>query len=59
MSLKDYECRNDKFEAESGGLTRLDFPCNCCLHAAGTDDDEPCRSCGHNACSILNEPDTT
>lgn len=46
--LKDWLCDGDKFEPEVGGISRLDFPCCACRHRAGTDNDEPCRTCGHN-----------
>jgi hypothetical protein len=48
MSLQEWTCDSDKFEPEEGGFTRLCFPCCSCKHQRKTDEDEPCRSCGHN-----------
>lgn len=48
MGLELYTAQPDHFEAEDEG-TGFQFPCCFCIHRHGTDLEEPCRSCGHNA----------
>ena len=47
MSLYYPIVSRDHFEAEETG--NLAFPCCCCVHRHGSDKDEPCRTCDHNA----------
>jgi hypothetical protein len=56
MGLESYAVNGDHFEAEDlGGPAGLAFPCCVCVHRHGTDKEEPCRSCGHNACAAADE----
>lgn len=52
MSLEDYKVNRDKFVEAKNDMTILCFPCYCCLCRNKTQDDEPCRTCGHNLLSV-------
>ena len=54
MSLKDYECDNDKFEEDKYGP--LCFPCAVCRWHAQDATEEPCIHCGHNPNCIEETP---
>ena len=48
MALNDFSVTRDKFEPENASAG-LSFPCCVCAHRHGSDKDEPCRTCDHNA----------
>lgn len=52
MSLWDYTVLRDKFELDvsPGG-----FPCCACAWKNGAHDEEPCRTCDHNAAAVRDE----
>lgn len=47
MSIEYYMVSRDHFEPEE--RSGLAFPCCVCAHRHGTDKEEPCRTCDHNA----------
>ena len=51
IGLRDYLVRRDKFEAQDADAG-LAFPCCACRHRHGRDDQEPCRTCDHNARAV-------
>lgn len=58
MGLHRYVVRRDKFEFnDPGGGFRLAFPCCVCIHRDGTDQEEPCRTCDHNANAVASSSD--
>ena len=48
MSLDAYKTDNDWFEYDESN-SDLSFPCCVCLFKNGSQTDQPCRTCGHNA----------
>lgn len=50
MGLKLYIVEKDNFELDESmeGLS-FAFPCCVCAHRFGSDNEEPCLTCGHNA----------
>lgn len=54
MSIESYIVRRDNFEADTD--SHLAFPCCVCVHRHGSDREEPCRTCDHNANAVADEP---
>lgn len=54
MPISDYTVQRDKFELETGirGILGFAFPCNVCRHNFHQDNEEPCRTCDHNANAV-------
>lgn len=54
MGLELHFANRDKFELEEPGVGgyQLAFPCCVCAHREGSDKDEPCRTCDHNANAV-------
>lgn len=48
MGIRLHEVSRDKFELD-GDAMGFSFPCCCCIYRHGTDREEPCRTCDHNA----------
>jgi hypothetical protein len=51
MPLSDWSVRRDKFEFEEK-YSALSFPCLVCVYRHIKPDEDPCRVCDHNVCSV-------